>query len=358
MSKPAPIIFLLGTSTAGKSTICEEISRQDKASENLGFETWGMDKEGGNETLRCQNLLGDDSRFLAIKDKFPNPWQVIAGVYLSEVKDAKTGELLQLNDDEKFAGKLDDFLAQTEGRYDKEALEILKTLAKENPNNFREKADLTPEGRWVRAFERAVDHAIENSKRGKPTILDMVPNSAGGDLVADFEAHLVKRNFTCPTHVVLVHLSVVDLIERMDQRNQKALAEGGNPDDQRTEIFPFEQYSTIFGASARDVVAVLRSEDIHQAVEKFGGTEKPRVEKELLDRLGFEEGQTLITVSAKVKADVVCEHSDPGSTVKIAEAIYSWTNEQAREGGEKAETFAERYPSCKDGGKSADEGRK
>jgi guanylate kinase len=39
MSKPSPIIFLLGTSTAGKSTICAEILRQDKDLENLGFET-------------------------------------------------------------------------------------------------------------------------------------------------------------------------------------------------------------------------------------------------------------------------------------------------------------------------------
>ena len=56
MLKPAPLIFLLGTSTAGKSTICDEILRQDQASENLGFETWGLDAEAENEMVRCRDL--------------------------------------------------------------------------------------------------------------------------------------------------------------------------------------------------------------------------------------------------------------------------------------------------------------
>ena len=258
MSKPAPIIFLLGTSTAGKSTICEEIERQDGLSEKLGFETWGVDKE---------------------------------------------------------------------------ALKILKTWANEEPNHFKEVADLTNEGMRSRAFERAVDYAIENSKNGKPTILDMVPNSEGGDLVADFEVHLAKRNFTCPIHVVLVHLLVADLIERMDRRNEKALAVGGNPNDQRAEIFPFEQYATIFGASAggdSHGLGILHSEDIRQAVKKFGGADEAK-SKELLDRLGFVKAQTSIALGAKVKADVVCEHSSAGSTVQIAEGIRGWTKEKMSE---------------------------
>jgi hypothetical protein len=359
MSKPAPLIFLLGTSTAGKGTIYKEISRQDQASENLGFETWGVDEEAENEMVRCRDLLKDDARFSAIESKFPEVRKIVTGIYFGEIKDSETGEIFKLNADEK----LDDFLAQTGGRYDKEALKILKAWANEEPNHFKEVADLTNEGMRARAFERAVDHAIENSKKGIPTILDMVPDSAGGDMVAAFEAHLAKRNFTCPTHVVLVHLPVADLTERMDQRNQKALAPGGNINDQRNEIFPFEQYASIFGSSAEGNLGILRADDIHQAIEKFGGTDeakKLRAEKELLGRLGFEEGQTSITVGATVKADVVCEHSDAGSTVQIAEAICSWTKEkmlekQVQDAEEKTDKFSEKYPSRKDGNKSFSE---
>lgn len=356
MSKPAPIIFLLGTSTAGKSTICDEILRQDQASENLGFETWGLDAEAENEMVRCRDLLKDDARFLAIESKFSNVRKIVTGIYFGEIKDFETGEIFKLNDDEK----LDGFLAKTEGRDDREALEILKTWANEEPNHFKEVADLTDKGMRERAFERAVDHAIENSKMGKPTILDMVPNPDGEDLVVTFEEHLAKRNFTCLTHVALLHLPVAELTERMDQRNQKALAPGGNSGDQRNGIFPFEQYSAIFGASAEGALGVLKAEDIRQAVEKFSGKEeieKRRTEQELLDRLGFEGGEISITLGIKVKSDAVYEHSDAHQTSQIAEAIRAWTKEnmlekQAQGAEEQSIKFSEKYPSSKDENKS------
>ena len=384
MSKPAPIIFLLGTSTAGKSTICEEISRQDEASENLGFETWGIDLESENDTERCRDLLKGNEKFEAIKDSFPDPWQVIAGVYLSEVKDAETGKILKLNNDEDFTKNLDEFLAQTGGHYDKEALETLKTLAQENPNNFREKADLSHEGMNRRAFDRA----IENSKNGIPTILDMVPVLKmgddsdlvpGGDIVEAFKAHLTEKNFTCPTHVALVHVSAKDLTERMDERNKKALAPGGNPGDQRDGIFPLKQYTALDGASAGETLGTLRQADIYQAAEKFGDENGVKIRKmseaateehqskmsgvfatlregkKLLNQLGFEDGQTSVALGSKIKADAVYDHSGEGATAKIAEEIRGWTKEKMSEKQtesieEKAGTFAEKYPSRKGGG--------
>jgi len=301
--------------------------------------------------VRCRDLLKDDPRFLAIESKFSNVRKIVTGIYFGEFKDFETGEIFKLNDDEK----LDGFLAKTEGRYDREALEILKTWANEEPNHFKEVADLTNEGMRKRAFERAVDHAIENSKKGIPTILDMVPNPDGEDLVVAFEEHLAKKNFTCPTHVALLHLPVAELIERMDQRNQKALAPGGNPGDQRNEIFPFEQYASIFKSSTEGKLGTLYAEDIHQAVEKFSGkdeAEKRRTEQELLDRLGFEDGQISITLGIKVKSDAVYEHSDAGQTAQIAEAIRAWTKEnmlekQTQGAEEKSSNFSEKYPSRK-----------
>lgn len=383
MSKPAPIIFLLGTSTAGKSTVCEEILRQDQASENLGFKIWGTDLESENDMTRCRDLLKDDDRFLAIEPQFPNVWKIVAGIYLGEVWDAESKEMLTLKDDKKFAESVDSFLEKTKGRYNKEALEVLKTLAKENPNNFKEKAGLTNEELNARIF----DHAIQNSKNGNPTILDMVPDFGGRDLIEDFKEHLAKRDFACPTHTVLVHLPVKDLAERMDQRNKRALAEGGNSGDQRDGIFPFKQYATTFGVSAGDGsqdLGTLRQADIYQAVEKFGdengvkirdmkvvAADDPEAEhkskmrgvfatvregKKLLDQVGFEDGETSIILGAKVKADAIYDHSSIGSTAQIAEAIYDWTKEkmserQAQGEEEKTSKFSEKYPSRKDGNK-------
>ena len=125
----------------------------------------------------------------------------------------------------------------------------------------------------------------------------------------------------------------------MDQRNQKALAAGGNPNDQRNGIFPFQQYAAIFGAIAEEGshgLGTLHSDDIYQAVEKFGDKNdtaiRDREGKELLDRLGFAEGKTSITVGAKVKADVVFEHSSASATTQIAEDIRGWAREKMLEG--------------------------
>jgi len=132
-----------------------------------------------------------------------------------------------------------------------------------------------------------------------------------------------------------VHLSVADLTERMDERNRKALAPDGNPNDQRNGIFPFQQYAAIFGAIAEEGshgLGTLHSDDVHKAVEKFGDKKdaaiRDREGKELLDRLGFAEGKTSITVDAKVKADVVFEHSSASATTEIAENIRGWAREK------------------------------
>ena len=84
---------------------------QLQASENLGFETWGLDAEAENEMVRCRDLLKDDARFLAIESKFSNVRKIVTGIYFGEIKDFETGEIFKLNDDEK----LDGFLAKVLG---------------------------------------------------------------------------------------------------------------------------------------------------------------------------------------------------------------------------------------------------
>jgi hypothetical protein len=70
MPNNAPIIFLLGTSTAGKTTICDQILNQDKITKNLGLEVWGYDLQFDDNTARCQDLLKDDQRFSEIEPIF------------------------------------------------------------------------------------------------------------------------------------------------------------------------------------------------------------------------------------------------------------------------------------------------
>ncbi len=391
MPNNAPIIFLLGTSTAGKTTICDQILNQEKIIKNLGLEVWGTDKQFDDNTVRCRDLLKDDQRFLNIEPKFPHVRNIIAGIYFSEVKDNKTGKLLNLIGEE-FDKKLGNFLAETEGRFDEESLKILKTLAEENPNNFKEKAKSI--------FEESIfDKAIENSKNGKPTILDMVPSQK--DEVEEFKNYLAKKNHNCPTFVAVAHVPVKELTKRMGKRNKQA--ENENSGNERDGFFPFTQYAEIFGSNATNPsqnLGTLSQVEVYQAIGKFGdkeienefgdkvsdkvrikfrdmkgvADENPEIEhkskmrgtfdilragKEFLtNELGFEDGQNSISLGVKVKADAVYEHSQ-GSTVQIAEKIYDWTKEKMAENqvqaNEKAGNFAAKYPSRKGEEKSFSE---
>jgi hypothetical protein len=282
---------------------------------------------------------------------------------------------------EEFDKKLGNFLAETEGRFDEKSLKILKTLAEENPNNFKEKAKSI--------FEESIfDKAIENSKNGKPTILDMVPS--GKDEVEEFKNYLAKKNHNCPTFVAVVHVPVKELTQRMDERNKQA--ENENSGNARDGFFPFTQYAEIFGSNATNPsqnLGTLSQVEVYQAIGKFGdkeienefgdkvrikfrdmkgvADENPEIEhkskmrgtfdilsagKEFLtDKLGFEDGQNSISLGVKVKADAVYEHSQ-GSTVLIAKEIYVWTKDKMAENQvqgdkEKAGDFATKYPSRK-----------
>jgi hypothetical protein len=77
----------------------EHRSLQLQASENLGFETWGVDEEAENEMVRCRDLLKDDPRFSDIESKFPEVRKIVTGIYFGEIKDSETGEIFKLNDD-------------------------------------------------------------------------------------------------------------------------------------------------------------------------------------------------------------------------------------------------------------------
>ena len=57
----APIVFLVGTSTAGKSTICREILQQDASAGNCRI--WGTDSEFDRNLNACRELLDGNQKF-------------------------------------------------------------------------------------------------------------------------------------------------------------------------------------------------------------------------------------------------------------------------------------------------------
>ena len=354
----APIVFLLGTSTAGKSTICEEIARQDLSlpvEQRLGWFVWGNDLEMEADEPRCRGYLEGNTKFQSIENSFPEVMHIFSAIAFGQVQDNATGKPIKLPllkevksdddspstylplSDEEFDKGLGEFLAQTGGRYNEGALRTLRSLAQDNPGNFRERAGFTGNA----CAERMFDRAIENSRNGLPTIIDVVPNhndGEGGGIIEHFKKYSESKNFICPTNLTLVHVPVTELATRMGERNRQALAEGGNPGNRRDGIFPFQQYASVFGARSEDGVPldreVLQRGDVHAAVYEFGRkgggrggerlwdmesqteaaleaikiakdkkNEKGEIEKGLLSRLGFKDREESIEVGTKVKAD-------------------------------------------------------
>jgi hypothetical protein len=181
------------------------------------------------------------------------------------------------------------------------------------------------------------DQAIENSKNGKPTILDLVP-SGSINIVEEFIKYLDDRGHLCPIHVALVHLSVGQLTRRMEERNQKAQMNGTL--DIRNDLTPFEQYSSLFGQQQESrnqrPVGELVRQDLVSAIEKFGNGDEKRA-KELMEKFCFSQvggvglvDQKPVTIVAISPFDRIYDTQSQESTTLIAQEICSLATANSR----------------------------
>ncbi len=290
----ASIVFLLGTSTAGKSTICAKL-------EKSGWDVYGVDEDLANDESRCEGLLSSESipEFQKMKDF------IESGVFpkssFHPFDKGTMGLLFALCDVDKYL--------EENTSLDEEVKIVLKSLAKKNPD-FKEKAGFNFDSMQQRIF----DHAIEKSKMGISVIID------GSDGMRErFEEYAAKLNHNCSTSVALVHLPIPELAKRMEARNLRAL-ETGDLSNQRSTLRPFEQYADFFGANCDTknlAEEELSREEVVFAASKFGQVGD---DVKLYDKLGFEEGQDSILVGVKIKVDAVFDHAKM-TTSEIAKGI-------------------------------------
>ena len=349
IQEKAPVVFLLGTSTAGKSTICGKLQES-------GWDVYGVDEDLTNDEVRCEKLLRDDSiaEFQKMKEFIQSGAFPKSSFHAFDL--GTMGLLFALRN-------VDKYLKENES-LDQIVKETLISLAKKNPD-FAEKSGFN----FAAMKQRIFDHAIESSTKGVPIVID------GSDGMRErFEQYAKEQSHACPTSVILVHLPIAELAKRMEVRNLQAL-ETGNTSNQRNNIRPFEQYAEFFGADG-DVTKLagetLHRADVVHAVDKFGHEGDGA---KLCEKLGFQKGQDSIVIGTKVKADAVFDHAKM-TTVEIAGGIIdlasqtmnkSHKEEEISEargqsfvekfGLQKAEqqkSFVERMRGGKDGGKSRD----
>lgn len=380
--KLAPITFLLGASTAGKTSICNEIMRQSQENADLNgkVEIWGQDQE--SKVLFDKlglDMFKDDTRFTQVTEKLSSQPEaldeVLTAVYGGNFKDYKSGKSLSLKEEE-FNESIDEFLKDTEGRYDAQTMSFLKEIAQEEMQNGKyQKAiiDLCTEPGKI--TKSAIDHAIRNSENGIATILDGVPlgfmrqdnPSQDHRIIEKMEEYLDYKEFNGPTQVALVHLHPKEMSLRMQQRNTSAESEGGSMRDRRDGLEFYEaQYSQLFGKVSNDgalldPVQKIYKEDIYDIAANFGNVEFDGDEikirnlkkqvlsgdltleksneaqikltsaieaegKKILDAMGFKDGEDSLEIGTKVRSDVIFDHQNQ-STSEISSQIIGFISQ-------------------------------
>lgn len=340
MSKPttstAPVTFLIGASTTGKTTIYNEIAKQDQAlpeEKRLNWQLWGFDQAYTEGNQYLGGLLSNDNKFEDLKQSLSSAESFLGqneqDVFGSIISGAlyaynfSPPPFLSLLDDEKFKNDIDDFMQKTGEHYDRDALETLKSLAQENPNDFRSKADLTIDGKRKRMF----DHIIENSLNGLPTVFDFVPDQAENEgeeieIVSLFKEYVESKGLSIETQTVVLGLPLQEMGVRILERNRKAQESGGDKTNERVGIFPLEQSARIFGKNSINgmVLEKLELSNVLDVIETLGGNIESENSKNLLQQLGFEGEETSITIGPKVKTDAFFDHFNM-STAEIAGKI-------------------------------------
>lgn len=345
----ASIVLLIGTSTAGKSTICkriQELNSELPPSEQMDWQVDGVDlvcdRFGAKLDASFVGLLESDSRFQAIRSQQPHltetsaapgnnpPVRKLIEAILSQNLSVDEHEL-SLADTESYKKSVGDFIAATGGSYSRETLDNLFAIAQERSAEFGGVIDEAHRV-WGDHDRSIFKKAVENSKAGKPTILDMVPMDY--DLIEKFEACLKEfggEDFSCPTQIAFVHVDLKELSTRMHVRNENAVA-SGNPKDIRNSVSPFNQYSRAYTVAADGdrVVGEIKKSDVIAAFGEFGRDEEMGEvalttldqAKKMMAGMGIEEaGEDVVKVTTKGSSDAVYQHDSIDATTRIAQRI-------------------------------------
>jgi len=263
---PGLVIIALGTSTAGKSTVCAEVLKRNAElpqDQQLDWQIEGHDvyvnkfNPAGQTDARCYAELKESNAMKEIQRLQPRFLETTAPVgekpaireLIIAVRNGKLfaeGRSIDLLNRDNFNEQLGEFLKATKDFYGKEMLEQLQLLAAEKQGAID---GVIKEQEKFDADYAIFDAVIKNSKEGKPTLLDLVPMRDGQDLSQKFKDYCQQQGFECEVHTALIHSSVKELVGRMEARNQEALAKGDRANIRNT-FFTFSHYANLFEPAA------------------------------------------------------------------------------------------------------------
>lgn len=317
MNTNAIIILLYGTSTSGKTTICTNIQKHCNPVKVEGTDSAFKRLEDPNNQKLIE-LIKRNKDFLLLNKgkKIFSESEILNGV-INEKIDIEHQKLSLMfdHDDNTFKVILDKFLKNL---YLDNFSDIEQAII-----NLRKLAISCFDQTFIQVHEEMFDRAIDNSMKGIPSILDIVPHPAhGGQFMIDlFLTCLKKNNHTCPTHIALIHCPLHQLSERMNERNRSAL-ESEDLENVRDKSFPFRQYAQLFGYRQNiknDNLGKLKIKDARKAMKPFCVNSEEI--DELIEKIGFKGQVEAIDICPKCKFDQIYD-TEFYTSKEIAEKIY------------------------------------
>jgi hypothetical protein len=322
----ATIVLLLGTSSAGKGAIIKELMKQDALKESAEQMNWHED--GLDLVQRRRPLQNIHNEILASNPKGNSLVNELANAY----GDINIRASI-------FSGKVtDDFLKEL----NKEASDVASVRMKQMEGLIElfHKQFMDAKASYTGVvMEELFKIAVENSKKGIPTILDLVPIE-DYDVVAEFNKYMSNHNFSCPAIVAVAHCEVKDIVAHMDKRNAK-----GDPDEKRDGFFPLTQYGQMYRAVSKNDISkrqlgTVTTKDILDAAKKYGADrvdtstvvllENNKDAQGLVKKLGIIEGTPMeedVAVTTDVPYDALFQTESEGgksgneATVEIAKQL-------------------------------------
>jgi len=242
VERNAAIILVMGTSSAGKSVLINKIKALDElrpGGERINWDENGVDMEGPRQWAALDPAR-EDSQFKSLlthtvnedgnRGKFTQ--SEVDGLILNGtllVGDAKISLSDKGVDIDKFRQSLS---KEDQSKYTEESILKLQNLT-ENYHSLYE--DTVERVSNVKVMEAIFARAVENSKKGIPSLLDEVPWDYY-DVMGKFKEYTSSRGLSNVSSVVVAHCDIAQLTEHMDQRNAKADVE-----ERRDTTTPFKQ---------------------------------------------------------------------------------------------------------------------
>ena len=273
VERNAAIILVMGTSSAGKSVLINKIKALDELrpeGERINWDENGVDMEGPRQWAALDPAR-KDSQFKSLlthtvnedgnRGKFTQ--SEVDGLILNGtllVGDA----IISLSDKGVDIGKFRQSLStEDQSKYTEESILKLQNLT-ENYHSLYE--DTVERVSNVKVMEAIFARAVENSKKGIPSLLDVVPWDYY-DVMGKFKEYTSSHGLSSVSSVVVAHCDIAQLTKHMDQRNAKADVE-----ERRDTTTPFKQYADMYQTckEGEDGIGSFTVQNVVDAVEKFG----------------------------------------------------------------------------------------